>query len=192
MKNLSVNQTLAVKKNLFVKLLLLPLVLFSIGVGNAWGETYTMYNGSSLNSSWTRSNTTRATLVTYASQYSVQLMGENSGNYGEVYSNITFTGISAISINATASNNRTLTVYYKTTAANAEWTQLSTKDISKNSNSYSNYDITITGIPSSAVYIKFRSGGNSIYIRTVTITTGSTKTLHFLTHKSACSFFESI
>ena len=36
MKNLFVNQTLAVKKNLFVKLFLLPLVLFSIGVGTMW------------------------------------------------------------------------------------------------------------------------------------------------------------
>lgn len=178
MKNLSVNQPFAVKKNLFVKLLLLPLVLYSIVVENVWGETYTMYNGSSFNSSWSKS--TRTALVSYASKNAVQLMGVNKGVEGEIWSNITFSGVTAISIKATGSNERILTTLYS--ADGSTWTDLSkTTSITKNTSSYSDYNINITGLPSSAVYLKFRAGGNSIYIQTITITAGgSTKTLSSL------------
>ena len=190
MKNLSVNQPFAVKKNLFVKLLLLPLVLYSIGVENVWGETYTMYNGSSFNSSWSKS--TRTALVSYASKNAVQLMGVNKGVEGEIWSNITFSGVTAISIKATGSNERILTTLYS--ADGSTWTDLSkTTSITKNTSSYSDYNINITGLPSSAVYLKFRAGGNSIYIQTITITaSGSTKTLHFPSHKSGHSFLPNL
>lgn len=70
MKNLSIDQTLAVKKNLFVKLLLLPLVLFSIGVGTVCGTTYTgtvpiitSYTNYNINGiSWTVEGTATAAL----------------------------------------------------------------------------------------------------------------------------------
>ena len=69
MKNLFVNQTLAVKKNLFVKLLLLPLVLFSIGVGNVWAVDATallstLYDGWTTNTSVNNDSKTFGTYFT--------------------------------------------------------------------------------------------------------------------------------
>ena len=89
MKNLSVNQTLAVKKNLFVKLLLLPLVLFSIGVGNVWGaEGDVLYNSGTfhtgnvsytLNGTLTKSSKTW-TMSSYQINSSTFYLGCNSNN----------------------------------------------------------------------------------------------------------------
>lgn len=156
-------------KHLFV--LPLFLMLYSFGIGQMWGAEEVMYpsNGSTFNSGWNK--TSRTARQTYAaSTAAIQLMGESSGTYGEISSKSTYTGITAISVKATASGSKDLILYYSSNGSS--WTEVSTKSISKNTSAYDKYDLTITGIPSSAVYIKFRAGSSSVYIYSVTVTTG--------------------
>ncbi len=164
-------------KNLSLKWLLVPLMLITLDVVNAWGETYVMYpnNGSTFNSSWSKTSRTGRECYSNITTYGLQLMGESGGTYGEVSSNSTFTGISAISVSATATGSRNLELYYS--ANGSSWTKLTQVSVSKDQNKYNTYNYTLTGLPSTAIYIKFRAASSSIYIYSITVTTGSTKTL---------------
>ena len=157
----------------FAKRLVMSLmVLMTVGVGSVLGAEEVMFpnNGSTFNSSWSKS--TRTARQTYAaSTAAIQLMGQNSGIYGEIYSNNAYTGISAISVKATASNSVSLTLYYSTNKST--WTELSSISLTKSTSSYSSKSFTVTGIPSSAVYLKFRTSASSAYIYSVTVTTAS-------------------
>lgn len=147
-------------------------LLISIGVISVWATEEVMFpnNGSTFNSNWNK--TTRTARQTYAaSTAAIQLMGQNSGVYGEIYSKNTYTGVSAISVKATTSNSVSLTLYYSTN--NSTWTELSSISLTKSSSSYSSKSFTVTGIPSSAVYLKFRTSASSAYIYSVTVTTAS-------------------
>ena len=161
-------------------------LVFVLGVGNVWGETYVMYpnNGSTFNSSWTR-NSSRTARQAYQNitTYGLQLMGESSGNYGEVTSNSKFTGITAISVSATANGSKNLELYYS--ANGSSWTNLTQVSITKDQNKYNTYNYTLTGLPSSAIYIKLRASASSIYLYSITITTGATKTLSSISVQTA-------
>ena len=162
-----------------LKLVAVLAILLAVGVGNAWGETYVMYpnNGSTFNSSWSKTSRTARGCYSNITTNGLQLMGENGGTYGEVSSNSTFTGISAISVSATATGSRNLELYYS--ANGSSWTKLTQVSVSKDQNKYNTYNYTLTGLPSTAIYIKFRAASSSIYIYSITVTTGSTKTLDF-------------
>lgn len=164
-------------KNLSLKWLLVPLMLITLDVVNAWGETYVMYpnNGSTFNSSWSKTSRTARVCYSSITTYGLQLMGASGGTYGEVSSNSTFTGINAISVSATATGSRNLELYYS--ANGSSWTKLTQVSVSKDQKKYNTYNYTLTGLPSTAIYIKFRAASSSIYIYSITVTTGSTKTL---------------
>lgn len=165
-------------KNLSLKWLLVPLMLIFLGIGNAWADTYVMYpnNGSTFNSSWSKTSRTARQAYSNITTYGLQLMGESSGTYGEVTSKSTFTGISAISVSATASGSKNLELYYS--ANGSSWTKLTQVSVSKDQDKYNAYNYTLTGLPSTAIYLKLRASASSIYLYSVTITTGgSTKTL---------------
>ena len=166
-------KTLYTTYNNFAKRLVMSLmVLMTVGVGSVLGAEEVMFpnNESTFNSSWSKS--TRTARQTYAaSTAAIQLMGQNSGIYGEIYSNNAYTGISAISVKATASNSVSLTLYYSTDKST--WTELSSISLTKSTSSYSSKSFTVTGIPSSAVYLKFRTSASSAYIYSVTVTTAS-------------------
>ena len=158
-------------RSTMLKLVSVLVILLTVGVGNAWGAEEVMYpsNGSTFNSGWNK--TSRTARQTYAaSTAAIQLMGESEGTYGEISSKSTYTGITAISVKATASGSKNLILYYSSNGSS--WTEVSTMSISKNTSAYDKYDLTITGIPSSAVYVKFRAGSSSVYIYSVTVTTG--------------------
>lgn len=147
-------------------------LLLTLGATSAWGAEEVMFpdNGNTFNSNWNK--TTRTARQAYAeSKAAIQLMGENGGVYGEIYSKNTYTGISAVSVKATASNSVSLKLYYSTDQST--WTELSSISLTKSTTSYSSKSFSVTGIPSSAVYLKFRSSASSTYIYSVTVTTAS-------------------
>ena len=147
-------------------------LLLTLGVTSVWGAEEVMFpnNGTTFNSNWEK--TSRTARQTYAaSTAAIQLMGENGGVYGEIYSKNTYTGISAVSVKATASKSVSLKLYYSTDQST--WTELSSISLTKSTTSYSSKSFTVTGIPSGAVYLKFRSEASSTYIYSVTVTTAS-------------------
>lgn len=161
--------------NNFLKFFFALFAILTLNAATAWAEevTYVMYpdGGSTFNSEW--SKTSRTAKQTYASKVVVQMMGVNGGVYGEITSKNSVTNINAISVTCTANNAQKLTLYYSTD--NSQWTELSNTSISKNTGSYSDYDVDVTGIPTTA-YIKFRAEKNSIYLYSITISTSEVAT----------------
>ena len=152
---------------------LLAAILF---VGTMWG-TDVIYPdaGTTLNSNWDKSSG-RVARQTVNSKVVIQLQKPNSGSYGELFSKGTYSNITGISVNATSNNNKSaqLTLYYSSNGTS--WTEVSSETVSgSNSQAYNDYPFTITSLPSTAVYIKFRNtdSSNSVYIYSVDITTGS-------------------
>ncbi len=206
MKNLSVNQTLAVKKNLFVKLLLLPLVLFSIGVGNAWGTPQT-YNFSSLGTTgWTTSGTSR-TINGISWTYSASTHIGCDGSKIQIGSKnnpqtTNWTIQTAIS-NFGASKKVTavaITGYVTQNASNSSY-DISVGGSSVKSGSFTTSSATYTAnslnVTSGNIVITLRGASDTraLYLSNISVTyddAGSTKTLLFPSHKSACSFFHSL
>lgn len=202
MKNLSVNQTLAVKKNLFVKLLLLPLVLFSIGVGNAWGTSLTLNNlGESLSST---ANTTVATTnitatgdntSTYTINYYQCKKQSNGGSHAMFLTKSTSPFIS----NKTAMPGeiQSVTVYILTGAAKGtqyncafSTTEITSAVAGVGATIAGGSNHTYTCSTSGARYFCITLGNASngqVWKVDVTYTAGgSTKTLHFINHKKIC------
>ena len=173
MKNLSVNQTLAVKKNLFVKLLLLPLVLFSIGVGNVWGaEDDTAY---------TLTCTQNSSNTAYANTFNVTINSKNWSAPGNQYAgsgwrvggakgtNVSryITGkstidkpIKKITVNHNGRSNANLTInsFSVTVSKNSDFSSpIETKTVTSPSvSSAGSFDLTPTSSPwPSGCYYKF-------------------------------------
>ena len=152
------------------------LLFLLAGVGQVWGEDVVYPNGgSTLNSNWTQSSS-RVARQTVNNKVVIQLQAVSSNNYGELYSSSTYSNISSISINATANKNKSATLKLLYSSDNSTWEEVSTETISGDaSQTYNDYPLTLTGLPSSAVYIKFQNSGssNSVYLYSVTITTGT-------------------
>ena len=147
-------------------------LLLTLGITSAWGAEEVMYpnNNTTFTSNWNK--TTRTQAAKYADdKYAIQLMKLSGGVYGEISSKKTYSNIVGVSVKVTASSSRTLTLYYS--IDNSTWTELSSISVSKSTASYSAKSFSVTNIPSGALYLKFRSDDNSVYIYSVTVTTAS-------------------
>ena len=95
----------------------------------------------------------------------------NTNPEGEINSAAAYNNLVTLSLNAkTGNNSTTLTIYHS--ADKETWTQLTTKEISKNQ-TYDDYSIDLSAIPSGAKHIKVKNSTNSFYIKSITLTQGA-------------------
>ena len=207
MKNLFVNQTLAVKKNLFVKLLLLPLVLFSIGVGNVWGDDETLTItisscGSGSTSAYTVTPWTESTSSGASISGSCKIIKDTYNmrfKSSYIYNTTALPGaIKSINIVKYSGSNRSVTPYVHTSSlasSRSGATMLTAHGIAESPGYTWNLSSAQISADNRYFYLAMTTD-NAYYISSITITYegsgGSTKTVHFPTHKSACSFFDSL
>ena len=192
MKNLFVDQTLAVKKNLFVKLLLLPLVLFSIGVGNAWGDDETLTItisscGSGSTSAYTVTPWTESTSSGASISGSCKIIKDTydmrfKSSY--IYNTAALPGaIKSINIVKYSGSNRSVTPYVHTSSlasSRSGATMLTAHGIAESPGYTWNLSSTQISADNRYFYLAMTTD-NAYYISSITITYegsgGSTKTL---------------
>lgn len=233
MKNLFVDQTLAVKKILFVKLLLLPLVLFSIGVGNVWGdaavgdvlwaEDFSGYSANDVPSGSITNSHTGTTVysgtLTYTSVNGTKTSGSTNGGQTKIWENAsTKSGESPeLLVGKKGSGTGALNGYFSvsgipnggaTAITVAYTTNAKTLNVTVSGDGYTgsyqsttkddhSFDITVDEDADDTFTLTFTAAGDNVRLDGISVVVktaggGSTKTLHFLTHKSACSFFDSL
>ena len=177
MKNLSIFKT--------VKWLLVPLVLITLGVVNAWADSWSWTPSSTSSISGTSSNVTlssKAWTVTrsadkyigYYSDYGIQFGSKKAGAETVTFSSSAFTGtITSIAVNCGSYNmSHTLSVKVNNTAYSLSGTI---------GNGSTTATVTATGSSSGSIEIKLTAGDRACYIKSITITytTGSGKTLSY-------------
>ncbi|MBQ8938770.1 MAG: InlB B-repeat-containing protein [Paludibacteraceae bacterium] len=139
--------------------------------GDVTDNVYAMHNGTSLNSNWEAN--TRGQKATKLTANTWQMYGYSnvSNPDGTLTTTGTYTNISSIVVEAaTGDNTTTLKLYYS--ADKSSWTEASSYSISKNKDSFSDYELDVSDVPSTAVYIRLDNGTSSLYVKTVTISTG--------------------
>ena len=188
-----------------LKFLAMMLTCILLNVNHVWGATWNhtfnsnpISDGSMTINSATWSVATASskgsptiTYATYSKIGGVKFGSSNKNYWGKITlstSYFTSGNISSVTVNAllNAGVSTTMTIKQGSTTIGSPTYSTATTwhDFIANTNTGSGGTLSIE-ITSS----------NAIYIHSISVTytaSGSTKTLHFLTHKSACSFFESI
>lgn len=143
--------------------------------GDMTENEYKINNSGTINSNWEKTNDRSQSTASYAEvSYVWQMYGaKNSNPEGKINTTSTYANISGFSINvATGDNASTVTLYYSDDSKES-WTEVSSRSISKNQSGYTDYDFDVSSIPSSAVYLMIKNSTNSLYVNTITITTGT-------------------
>ena len=147
------------------------------GAGGASSPTeYIMNSSGSLNTNWQDDQDRNNGIQSYAGKSSFQMYGETKTmNPCELTSQIRFTNITGISINVAANNANTVSLYYSADGSSWE-TWGNTVSVAKNTSSYTDYDFNLTNFPSGSYYICISNSTSSMYMYSVTITSGSAPT----------------